>query len=1043
MTRNRDNNNTIPNNPWFKTNPQNHGRNDSNNARNSSNNNVLPTTAPATVGQLSTTMQTTSLSENKSRPSGQTMARSEAIAYSQSSAPSRDPAPSQASGQVLANTTTKSTSANTTPGKNKTEEGLCGAKKSTFFDARYVTTAAVGGLGDKVRMRINERTLTKRPLKKSLIYKVLSEDQPWTPEYRRNLIYTDWNSTIVTTKPLEMLATGKVVVSDNGEISAPYTFVNQSDPPGTPASKQTATIKLAHVIDSAALEKYVKPGGDPSFDYSKHTTVLNHMVKHFAAQPGNAICIGSNKIFDIKAQGHLDLPSGLHARRGFFSSIRPVNNGMQLQLNTKGAAFIPDGPVVPFLKKYFKEQFDPDVVVQKKFNDVWPEVRALLSHLKVRYRYDPPNPRADPQARSDVLQDPENGSIKGRRKVINSFGKPSNQQRFKHSFFTEKETWTVEDHFNKHVLRSTRLEFPKLPVVNVGAKSTDKKKNMEVWVPMELLWIEADQPLRSTVPDCDMDMMGKYIRTDPRENVERIVTNGRRLLHAQNLQAVLPMAAEMSTVTGRRLAAPVISYGKVKIPILKSSTGKWNIENVTPLEAGAALTQLLVIVVNSDMRKVGRVDYEKLLGAQGLMGGLDHYGVKCSGYQLQIAASTSRHDLHSAYNAFDNPEDLGKNIQKVRTVLVVLPSKDANDYAAVKTWGELHDGVNTICVTAGKQHRLIDYDFQANLALKFNAKLRGQNHKLDKSFFEYLCHGQSATMVVGADVTHPGPSSVDYCPSIAAVVASTDSGACKYSGSIRLQASREEIITDLQGMMTERLKVWYFAGDRRTLPPHILYYRDGVSESQFGAVKEQELTAIKSACAKAGASAQSENYTPKITVVICTKRHQTRFYPTSLNPGKEFDSKTGNPLPGMVVDDRAIRLPHYFDFYLQGHKALQGTARPCHYFVIENGIGYNPDQLQAVTYGLSWVYATSLTPISLAAPAYYADRLCERGRAYLRPALIGRHPDRPDMTAALANATTEEEAKAAAVRYLSAHAQFWPQAIHPVHPSIRDTMFWV
>jgi eukaryotic translation initiation factor 2C len=53
-------------------------------------------------------------------------------------------------------------------------------------------------------------------------------------------------------------------------------------------------------------------------------------------------------------------------------------------------------------------------------------------------------------------------------------------------------------------------------------------------------------------------------------------------------------------------------------------------------------------------------------------------------------------------------------------------------------------------------------------------------------------------LATGADVSHPGPGSL--LPSVAALVASMDQYASRYVASIRVQASRVEMIEDLTNM---------------------------------------------------------------------------------------------------------------------------------------------------------------------------------------------------------------------------------------------------
>jgi hypothetical protein len=43
------------------------------------------------------------------------------------------------------------------------------------------------------------------------------------------------------------------------------------------------------------------------------------------------------------------------------------------------------------------------------------------------------------------------------------------------------------------------------------------------------------------------------------------------------------------------------------------------------------------------------------------------------------------------------------------------------------------------------------------------------------------------TLVLGADLSHPGPGAIQGCPSIAAIFASVDDDGGKFLGSMRLQ----------------------------------------------------------------------------------------------------------------------------------------------------------------------------------------------------------------------------------------------------------------
>lgn len=178
---------------------------------------------------------------------------------------------------------------------------------------------------------------------------------------------------------------------------------------------------------------------------------------------------------------------------------------------------------------------------------------------------------------------------------------------------------------------------------------------------------------------------------------------------------------------------------------------------------------------------------------------------------------------------------------------------------------------------------------------------------------------QKDTMIIGIDVTHPAPKSMEGTPSIAGVVASIDGTYSQWPGSIRCQKSRQEMVEDLDIMVKERLRLWYEKNGGR-LPRRILIYRDGVSEGQYKTVLNDELTKIRKACEVYGS-----NPKPQIAIIVVGKRHHTRFYPINGEGADTSKMGRGNPKSGTVVD-RGVVGERLFDFFLQAHSCIQGTV---------------------------------------------------------------------------------------------------------------------
>lgn len=144
-------------------------------------------------------------------------------------------------------------------------------------------------------------------------------------------------------------------------------------------------------------------------------------------------------------------------------------------------------------------------------------------------------------------------------------------------------------------------------------------------------------------------------------------------------------------------------------------------------------------------------------------------------------------------------------------------------------------------------------------------------------------------------------------------------------------------------MVVERLKA-YYKWSNSTLPANILFYRDGVSESQFGMVYKEEYPQIRKACEifrdELREEVRDADWSPKITVLVVGKRHHARFFPWD-------PTATDNLRAGLVVDHTVVH-PKQTSFYLQSHDCPLGTARTAHYVVIVNENRYRLKELEEI-----------------------------------------------------------------------------------------------
>lgn len=319
-------------------------------------------------------------------------------------------------------------------------------------------------------------------------------------------------------------------------------------------------------------------------------------------------------------------------------------------------------------------------------------------------------------------------------------------------------------------------------------------------------------------------------------------------------------------------------------------------------------------------------------------------------------------------------------------ILGILFAKESQVYNIVKQVCDVRCGVRNVNVQAEKISRNAGPQYWANVGLKINLKLGGANQTLRNSDMGFFADGK--TMLVGLDVTHPSPGSTSSAPSVVGIVASVDAQLAQWPADIRIQPARQEMVSDLDGLLQSRIKIWA-NHNKGKFPENIVVYRDGVSEGQYDTVIEKELPLLKKACETIYPASDTKKGLPRMAIVVVGKRHNTRFYPTNDSEAE----RSANPQPGTIVD-RGISESRHWDFYLQAHSALQGTARPAHYFTVWDEIFYplHPsvtpgagaaDKLQDLTHKMCYLFGRATKAVSVCPPAYYADLVCTRARCYM------------------------------------------------------------
>lgn len=186
-----------------------------------------------------------------------------------------------------------------------------------------------------------------------------------------------------------------------------------------------------------------------------------------------------------------------------------------------------------------------------------------------------------------------------------------------------------------------------------------------------------------------------------------------------------------------------------------------------------------------------------------------------------------------------------ENLGGVRPNLVMflLPTISVEPYATIKGICDTQYGIASQCMIVEKAlSQKGQQQYLGNIALKVNVKLGGVNSRIEDPFLRH-----HRTIVIGCDAAHPNPSQRRLNPpppTFTALAANYDAACTQYTAVTATQDPGAEIVRQFGPMAGELLRRYR----KRTgqSPESVLYFRDGVSETEFGAVLAEELEALKS-----------------------------------------------------------------------------------------------------------------------------------------------------------------------------------------------------
>ncbi|XP_019433398.1 PREDICTED: protein argonaute 7 [Lupinus angustifolius] len=704
-------------------------------------------------------------------------------------------------------------------------------------------------------------------------------------------------------------------------------------------------IKLVSKIDGKELSNYLSKEGD---DWIPLPQDYLHALDVVLRESPTEKCIPLGRSFYSNSMGRSkDIGGGAVGLRGFFQSLRPTQQGLALNVDFSVTAFHESIGVIQYLQK--RLEFLRDLSQRKTTQLTCEERKEVEKALK--------NIRVFVCHRETVQRYRVHGLT---------------EEATENLWFADRDGKNLKlvtyfkDHYNYDI------QFRKLPCLQIS-------RSKPCYLPMELCVICEGQKFLGKLSDDQTAKILKMGCQRPGERktiIEGVVrgpvgpTSGN-----QEKEFKLQVSREMTKLTGRILQPPKLKLGDgghVRNLTPSRHDRQWNLLDGHVLE-GTKIERWALLSFGGTPEQKSNIPRF-----------INQLSQRCEQLGIFLNKNTVISPQFESIQVLNNVTLLESKLKKIQRtasnniqLIICIMERKHKGYGDLKRIAETSVGVVTQCCLYPNLCKSSS-QFLANLALKINAKVGGCTVALYNSLpsqLPRLFHIDKPAIFMGADVTHPHPLD-DSSPSVAAVVGSMNwPTANKYISRIRSQTHRQEIIQDLGAMVGELLDDFYQEVEK--LPNRIIFFRDGVSETQFYKVLQEELQSIKCACSR------FPGYKPLITFAVVQKRHHTRLFPFETDQSSTQNHSMYENIPPGTVVDSVITHPKEFDFYLCSHWGVKGTSRPTHYHVLWDENQFTSDELQKLVYNLCYTFVRCTKPISLVPPAYYAHLAAYRGRLYL------------------------------------------------------------
>ncbi|CAD5226241.1 unnamed protein product [Bursaphelenchus okinawaensis] len=503
------------------------------------------------------------------------------------------------------------------------------------------------------------------------------------------------------------------------------------------------------------------------------------------------------------------------------------------------------------------------------------------------------------------------------------------------------------------------LQHPGLPLV-----TTKSKKKTLLYHPMELLMICDNQRMHEPLPEI-VTVLIKICAVLP-SVLEKKVYKSATALHLLDNPANKEFGVEVGTkpihVPGRRLLPPTLLQNPKQAAVFDYDKMSWGIPSYyrpATIETWALYAIDTEGQLNDAVMKTFAQKY--------------YHECKKKGMVLQPPAEIHIYDRHLL--AADFKSLFFRAFQaKCQFIVILTNDKDRAVHPEIKAYERrfeiitqnilIKTAMEAAGVTGPEKRKTME-----NIIHKTNIKNGGLNYSIPTKDLSkddlYIGITMDAKKMVyqiplRAELTRLNPAVIGF-------TANDLNEAFDFTGDFVLQKTRGNIDIDLMVATVSKI-LERFIKNRGKPPKNVIMYRGSLPESKYELALKYEIPAVNQIL--------KENGVETFAVIVPSKRHNVKLIPSE---PKGQNSVSQNLKCGTVVDTKIVS-PVVNEFYCLSHVARLGTARIPKYAVIHNDGNLSMDQLQKITYNLSYGHQIINGSVSLPAPIYIAEGFIKRGR---------------------------------------------------------------